>query len=599
MARVMVKKRISKCYEYLKNMGIDCFVVPTSDFHDSEYVSDYFKGRTFLTGFTGSAGTLVLTQEEAALWTDGRYFIQAALELEGSGITLMKMDQPGVPKIEDYLSEKLPENGVLGFDGRVITYKQGCEWKNKLAPKNIKIKSDYDLIDEIWEERPSLPKEPLFILEEKYCGKSYKNKLNDLLNEMERKNATVFVESAVDNIAWFLNLRGHDVESNPVFLSFLLVQNKQATVYLDQSKINAEVRTYLDQNEINTKDYFAIFEDLSEINKEAVWLDSNAANYALYSAVKDTNMRVDIRSPFTLWKAMKNEIEIQNLRNVHIKDGVAVTKFAYWLKNNVGKEKISELSAQQYLYELRKKLDLFIEPSFDTICAYKEHAAMMHYSSSEETDVEVKAEGMLLVDSGGQYFDGTTDITRTFVLGPISQEEKRAYTLVVKSMINLAMQKFLYGCIGLNLDIIARSVIWNEYIDYQCGTGHGVGFLLNIHEGPHNLRWKMNVDRRETQRFEEGMVVTDEPGIYEAGRFGIRTENELVVRKTKANAYGQFMEFEVITYAPIDLDGIDAELLTKEEKEYLNAYHKAVFEKLSPFLVPDEASWLRHYTREI
>lgn len=595
----MFQERIEQFQEILKEKKIDCFVVPTSDFHDSEYVGDYFKGRTWLSGFTGSAATLVVTQKQAALWTDGRYFIQAAAELAESGVNLMKMDEPGVPTVDAYLMEHLSEKGRLGFDGRVVPYETGKRWAALTEEKQAALISNLDLVDQIWKDRPALSQEPVFLLEERYCGKSYKQKREELLEEMKRAEADTFVESSLDSIAWMLNIRGNDVANSPVVLAYLMVSEKETILYMDAKKADPSIQQYLQDNGITVKDYFAVYEDGADLSGKKVWIDGKKSNYALYSAINAHNQIVNRRSPLTQAKAVKNPVELENLRKAHIRDGAALTKFMYWLKKNIGKTPISEVSAQDYLLELRKEQELFIEPSFETISAYKDHAAMMHYSADEKSNVELKPEGMLLVDSGGQYFDGTTDVTRTFVLGSISEKEKRDFTLTLKGMLNLSRQKFLYGCGGVNLDILARSALWNAGIDYKCGTGHGVGFLLNVHEGPHGCRWRRTAEGSEQETLQEGMILTDEPGVYIEGEYGIRLENQLAVRKDIENEYGQFMKFQTLTCAPLDLDGVEVSLLSKEEKDELNAYHSAVYESLAPLLSSEEAVWLKQATRSI
>lgn len=595
----MYQERIKQFQEILKEKKIDCFVVPTSDFHDSEYVGDYFKGRTWLSGFTGSAATLVVTQNQAALWTDGRYFIQAAAELAESGAKLMKMDEPGVPTVDAYLAEQIPQKGRLGFDGRVIPYETGKRWADLTKEKYAELISDLDLVDQIWKDRPALSQEPAFVLEERYSGKSFKQKREELLEAMKKAEADVLVESSLDSIAWLLNIRGNDVADSPVVLAYLMVTEKETILYMDEKKADRSVRQYFKENGIAVKDYFAVYEEGAALSERRVWIDGKKSNYALFSAVSVHNEIVNRRSPLTLAKAIKNPVELENLRKAHIRDGAALTRFMYWLKKNIGKTPISEVSAQDYLLKLRKEQELFIEPSFETIAAYKDHAAMMHYSADEKSSVDLKPEGMLLVDSGGQYFDGTTDVTRTFVLGPISEKEKRDFTLTLKGMLNLSRQKFLYGCGGVNLDILARSALWNQGIDYKCGTGHGVGFLLNVHEGPHGCRWRKTADGSERETLQEGMILTDEPGVYVEGEYGIRLENQLAVRKDIENEYGQFMKFQTLTCAPLDLDGVEVTMLSKEERDEVNAYHSAVYESLAPLLSQEEAIWLKQATRPV
>ncbi len=596
----MISERIQNLRALMVQNNVHGYVIPTSDFHESEYVGEYFKTRTFMSGFTGSAGTLVVTLKDAGLWTDGRYFIQAARQLSDTGITLYKMGEEGVPSIEDFLLSSLEEGNTLGFDGRVMNTKLGLKFKDKLSAKNISIFYDKDLVHEIWEDRSALPKEPVFLLEEKYSGKSTKLKLEAVRAEMSKSQATVHIISTLDDIAWLFNIRGNDVTHNPVVLSYAVITETKAYLFADMDKFSAEIINSLVNDGVALKDYFEIYEFVKTFSaNETVLLDTNKVNYAIYHNLNKEIKVIDKQNPTVLFKAVKNSIEIENLRKSHIKDGVAFTKFMYWLKNNIGKIEMTELSASDYLEDRRKEQDGFIELSFDTICAYNANAAMMHYSATEESHAVLKPEGLLLVDSGGQYFEGTTDITRTMILGEISDEIKKHFTAVLRSMINLASAKFLHGCIGLNLDILARGPIWDMDLDYKCGTGHGVGYLLNVHEAPNGFRWKKVPERDDGCVLEEGMVTTDEPGIYIEGSHGIRTENELVCHKGVKNEYGQFMYFEHITFAPIDLDGIDPSLMTVKEKTLLNEYHQEVYAKLSPYLTNEEAEWLKIYTREI
>ena len=580
--------------------GIDIYVVPTSDFHDSEYVGEHFKARKFITGFTGSAGTAVITMTEAGLWTDGRYFVQAERQLEGSTVTLYRMGEEGVPTVDEFLAEKLPENGCLGFDGRVIGGTWGRRMEKLAEKKNGTIHCDEDLIDIIWEDRPALSKEPAFILEEKYAGKSTAEKLAAVREAMEKESADYHILTSLYDIAWLLNVRGGDIECVPVVLSYLVLTEKECIWFLQEEIVDEKLRAYLNENHITTRAYDAIYEYVLDIPANAkVLLSAGQVNYRIVSSLNEDITIIDKPNPTLLMKAVKNPTEVDNTRAAHVKDGVAVTKFMYWLKNNIGKTKITEISASDYLENLRKEQENFLGISFNTISAYGANAAMMHYSATPESDTELKPEGFLLVDSGGHYYEGTTDITRTFALGPITDEMRTHFTAVCRSNMNLAHAKFLYGCTGLNLDILARGPLWEMGIDYKCGTGHGVGYLLNVHEGPNGFRWRVVAERNDSGVLQEGMITTDEPGVYLEGKYGIRTENELVCHKSCKNEYGQFMEFENITYAPIDLDAIDPEQMTKREREYLNEYHAMVYKTLSPYMTEEENEWLKRYTRAI
>lgn len=596
----MIKQRIENIRDLMKEKNIYAYIVPSSDYHQSEYVGDYFKSREFMSGFTGSSGTLIISMDEAGLWTDGRYFIQAENELKDSGIKLFKMGEEGVPTIEEYLLEKLPKNSTLGFDGRVMSVKEGQSLANKLAFKGINIEYKYDLVNDIWEDRCSLPTEKAFLLGTEYSGESFSDKLSRIRAVMKEKKATTHILASLDDIAWLFNIRGRDVKSNPVVLSYAVISIDSVYLFIDKNKIGEDIRAELSKENVQIKGYEEVYEFIKKIEEnEVVLIDTSKVNYAIYNNIPSNVQKIEERNPSILFKSIKNEIELKNIRNSHIKDGVAFTKFMYWLKNNIGKIEITEISATQKLEEFRREQDKFIEPSFSTIAAYKDHAAMMHYSATEESNYKLEPRDLFLVDSGGQYFDGTTDITRTIALGPIPENVRKDFTNVVRGMIRLSKAKFLYGCRGYNLDILARGPLWEEGIDYKCGTGHGIGFVLNVHEGPNGFRWKVREDIDDTCILEEGMVTTNEPGVYVENSHGIRIENEIVVRKAEKNEYGQFMDFEVITFAPIDLDAIDESLILKDEKVYLNNYHKQVYDKISLYLNEEEKQWLKTYTREI
>ena len=596
----MIKQRIEKIRDLMKEKNIYAYIVPSSDYHQSEYVGDYFKAREFMSGFTGSAGTLIVSMDEVGLWTDGRYFIQAEQELKHSGIKLFKMGEEGVPTIEEYLLEKLPKNSTLGFDGRVMSVKEGQNLANKLVFKGINIEYKYDLVNDIWQDRCSLPTEKAFLLDIEYSGESFSHKLSRIRQAMKEKKATTHILASLDDIAWLFNIRGRDVKSNPVVLSYAVICTNSVYLFIDKNKIDEDIKHELSKENVQIKGYDEVYEFIKNIGEnEVVLIDTSKVNYAIYNNIPSNVQKIEERNPSILFKSIKNEIELKNIRNSHIKDGVAFTKFMYWLKNNIGKIDITEISATQKLEDFRREQDKFIEPSFSTIAAYKDHAAMMHYSATEESNYKLEPRDLFLVDSGGQYFDGTTDITRTIALGPILENVRRDFTNVVRGMIRLSKAKFLYGCRGYNLDILARGPLWEEGIDYKCGTGHGIGFLLNVHEGPNGFRWKVREGIDDTCILEEGMVTTNEPGVYVENSHGIRIENEIVVRKAEKNEYGRFMDFEVITFAPIDLDAIDESLLLKDERVYLNNYHKQVYDKIAPYLNEEEKQWLKIYTREI
>ena len=596
----MIPERLTALREEMKRRSIDIYVVPTADFHESEYVGEHFKARKFITGFTGSAGTAVITLKEAGLWTDGRYFVQAEKQLEGSTVTLYRMAEEGVPAVEEFVKDKLPQGGCIGFDGRTVNGAWGEKFAAIAEEKGGSLSVGEDLIDLIWTDRPELSKAPLFILEEKYSGKSTAEKIKDVRAKMAEEGADVHILTSLCDIAWLLNIRGGDIQSVPVVLSYLVLTKDQCIWFLQEEVVDDAIRTYLNENHIETRPYDAIYTYVPVIPESAVVLmNKSGVNYRICNELNKNIQVINKPNPTELMKAVKNPVEVDNIRLAHVKDGVAVTKFMYWLKTNIGKIPMTEISASDYLEARRREQENFIDLSFTTISAYGANAAMMHYSATPESDTVLKPEGFLLVDSGGHYYEGTTDITRTFVLGPISDEMKQHFTAVCRSNMKLANAKFLYGACGLNLDILARGPLWDMGIDYKCGTGHGVGYILNVHEGPNGFRWKIVPERHDSGVLEEGMITTDEPGVYLEGKYGIRTENELVCRKAEKNEYGQFMEFENITYAPIDLDGIDPEQMSPREKQMLNDYHKKVYEVLSPYMTEEENEWLKKYTRAI
>ena len=596
----MISGRLESLRKYMGEYKIDAYIIPSSDNHQSEYVGDYFKSRAYISGFTGSAGTLVVTMDEAGLWTDGRYFIQAENQLKNTGIKLFKMGEEGVPTTQEFICEKLSKGSTLGFDGRLISANEGKSLEEKLKEKNVSIKYEYDLVDRVWNDRPSLSNEKAFLLKVNYAGETFSSKLERLREVMKEKNVTSHIITTLDDIAWLFNIRGRDVKYTPVVLSYAIITLDEVYLFIDENKLNEEIINELKTENVIIKKYDDIYEFVKTMDKtETVLLDDGKVSYSIYNNLPNEVQKIKEPNPTMNFKAVKNNIELDNVRNSHLKDGIAFTKFMYWLKNNVVKIEISEISASEKLEELRRAQEGFIEPSFATIAGYREHAAMMHYSATPESDYKLEASDLFLIDSGGQYFDGTTDITRTIALGEVNSELKTHFTAVLRGMINLSMAKFLYGAKGYNLDILARRPMWNVGLDYKCGTGHGVGFLGTIHEAPNGFRWKIAPNRLETATLEEGMVTTNEPGIYIEGSHGIRIENELITKKAEKNEYGQFMEFEVVTFAPIDLDAINVDDLNKEERDYLNNYHRLVYEKISPYLTEEENVWLKKYTRGV
>lgn len=594
----MDSKRITALRAIMKREGIDYYYIPTADFHESEYVVEYFKARKFITGFTGSAGVAVIGQEEAWLWTDGRYFIQAAAQIEGSGFGLMKMGQEGVPTVMQYLGEKLQEGQCIGFDARVVNTNDAKEFAKIAAKKHGSLKTDNDLLDEVWTDRPALVHQPADVLKDEFNGEATASKLARVREQMEKEAAQYHIISTLDDIAWILNVRGNDIPHVPVVLSFLVIGKEDAMWFVEENALSDAVKEMAAECGITIRPYEDVYAYAATIPENStVLLDKRKVNYRITNALSETVHIVSKANPSQLMKAIKNEIELENTRKAHLLDGIAVTKFMYWLKKNVGKIPMDEVSVSDYLQSLREQMEGYRDISFDTIAGYNANAAMMHYKAEPDTAAKLEPQGMLLVDSGGHYDTGTTDITRTFVLGPISDIQKKHFTMVVKSNLNLANVKFLYGCNGISLDVICREPIWKENLDYQCGTGHGVGYLLNVHEGPNSFRWQYRPGFDNP--FEAGMITTDEPGIYLQDQYGIRTENELICVKGEKNQYGQFMGFENITYVPIDLDGIDKQYLNAEDVKQLNDYHKMVYEKISPYMTPEENEWLKEYTRAI
>jgi Xaa-Pro aminopeptidase len=593
-----IQERLKALREQMKEKKIDIYIVPTADFHQTEYVGEYFKARKYITNFSGSAGTAVITADEARLWTDGRYFIQAAEQIAGTTVELMKMGEPGVPTIKEYLADTLKEGGNIGFDGRAVAMGEGLAYEEIAKEKNGRVIYAYDLIDEIWEERPALSTEPAWMLEEKYAGETAAGKLSRIREYMKENGASVHVLTTLDDICWTLNMRGNDIEFFPLVLSYGIITMSQMHLYINEAKLSEEMKAQFAKDHIFLHPYNDIYEDVKMIaEEESVLIDPARLNYALYSNIPDGVKKIEQRNPEVLFKAVKNPVEIENIRKAQIKDSVAHVRFMKWLKENVGKIRITEMSAAEKLDEFRMEMGNFIRPSFEPISSYGEHCALMHYTFSPETDVELKEGNVFLTDTGAGFYEGSTDITRTYALGEIPDIMKEHFTLTLMGHMGLANARFLYGCTGMNLDLMARKPLWDRGLDFKCGTGHGMGYLLSIHESPAGFRWRYRAG--ETAVLEEGMVLTDEPGIYIEGSHGIRLENEILVRKGEENEYGQFMYFETITYIPMDLDAVKAEMLPKETRIQLNDYHRTVYEKVSPYLNDEEKEWLKKYTRAV
>ena len=584
----VITERLARLRREMAQRGMDGYVVVTDDFHGSEYVGDYFKARAYLSGFTGSAGTLVVLPDRAALWTDGRYFLQAAEQLTGSGIELMRMGQPGVPTIGAFLAEQLPEGGVLGFDGRTVSSSFAGTLEKALEAKHIRFAGGEDLVDAVWPDRPALSDRPVWELTG--CGLSREEKLAKLREKMAAADAAYLLLTSLTEIAWTLDLRGGDVACTPVFLSFLLIGREDAQLCIQPQAVPADIAEKLTACGVTMRPYGAIYDLLRALPAGTrIMADSATANYRIMESLSHAEV-LDQPSPAVLMKACKTQEETDGFRAAHIKDGAALCRFLYWLKTRIGEEPMTELSAAARLAAFRAEQPDFLDLSFDTIAGYGPHGAIVHYDPTPETDVPLHPEGLLLVDSGAHYRQGTTDVTRTIALGPVTQEEKRMFTLVLKGHLALAAARFPRGATGENLDVLARLPLWEQGLDYNHGTGHGVGFILSVHEGPQSFRWHSTDGRRIP--LEEGMVISNEPGYYEAGKFGIRHENLVLVRAGETTDYGQFMYLEPLTMAPFDRDAIDVALLTEPELALLNDYHKLVYDTVAPLLPAEEQAWL-------
>ena len=595
MERTMeIKSRLAALRQEMKARQLSAFIVPSTDPHSSEYVSEHWETRKWISGFTGSAGTAVITLEDAGLWTDSRYFIQAEEQLEGTGIRLFKDRLPETPSIGEWLGSILKEGNKVGIDGWVNSHQEAFGLNNELKAKGLALETmTEDIFDTLWENRPRLPQSPIFILDEARTGASCTAKINRIKEAIAKNGISAIILSALDEIAWTLNLRGNDVHCNPVFISYLLISAEGYTLYIMEDKITDDVRAYLKEHQVEIKAYSALAEDLRSFKEkhQGILQISPLANEALYNLSSQYADTIIAPSPVALMKAVKNEAEQAGFRKAMERDGVAMVKFLRWLEEAVPAGNESEVSIDKKLYEFRAEQADFKGISFDTIAGYKEHAAIVHYEATPETDIPLKPEGLLLLDSGAQYLDGTTDITRTIVLGPLTEEEKTDYTLVLKGHLQLQNTQFPAGTCGTQLDVLARIAMWKSGINYMHGTGHGIGHFLCVHEGPHQIR--MN---HMPTLLEPGMTVTDEPGIYKAGRHGIRIENTLLIVPGQETEFGKFYQFEPLTLCPIDKEAIVVEMLTDEELKHFNDYHEMVYNRLSAFLNEEEKAWLKEAT---
>lgn len=587
-----IRERVALLRTFMQEKGIRAFIVPSTDPHSGEYVPEFWESRKWISGFTGSAGTAVITDETGGLWTDSRYFLQAASQLEDTGIMLFKDRLPETPSIAEWLGSVLSPGDKVGIDGWVNTTAEAENLQKQLQAYGLQLVSTEDPFQRIWKDRPSLPLNPPFILPLSYAGKNCTEKIAEIREQILLNHADAILLSALDEIAWTLNLRGSDVHCNPVFVSYLFITDTTTTLYILPEKITPEIKQYLNDNQIEVKPYQAIEADLHHYTGKGIQL-TPGTNYALYQAASH-NQIIRHESPVLYMKAIKNETEIQGFHHAMIKDGIAMVKFLFWLKNTVKNSQETELSIDRKLYNLRAEQKDFKGISFDTIAGYQAHGAIVHYEATEETNATLHPEGLLLLDSGAQYLDGTTDITRTIVLGPVTKEQKTDFTLVLKGFIELSMAEFPYGTCGTQLDVLARQFMWKFGINYGHGTGHGVGHFLNVHEGPHQFR--MN---HMPALLLPGMTITNEPGIYKAGKHGVRTENTMLIVKSKETEFGAFYKFEPLTLCPIDKEAILPDMLSYEEKQWLNNYHSLVYDRLNASLNTDEQAWLKEATSPI
>ena len=592
----IINERVERLRSWMKENGFSAFVFPSSDPHNSEYVADYWKSREWISGFSGSAGIAVVTLEHAALWTDSRYFIAAEKELNGTDFQLMKLRVEGTPSVSEWLASELStyEKAVVGLDGKVNSFAEVAAMEQELATKgNITVRTDTDPMTDLWTDRPVIPDSIVCLHPLKYSGESTSSKISRVRKHLLECGADGLLVTALDEIAWVLNLRGSDVHCNPVFVSYLLISPEKVTLYIDNVKLSAEVNVYLASEKIDIKAYETVVEGLRSYMGKSLLVDMSSTNYSLATAIPFEKVCSGV-SPVVTLKAVKNKVEQDGFRAAMLRDGVAVVKFLAWLKSAVGTGGQTEISLDERLTALRAEQPKFKGISFDTIVGYEAHGAIVHYEATPETNIPIEPHGLVLIDSGAQYLDGTTDITRTIALGELTEEQRRVYTLVLKGHIQLDMCRFPAGACGSQVDALARAPMWREGYNYMHGTGHGVGSYLNVHEGPHQIRMEWR-----SAPLQAGMTVTNEPGIYLEGKFGVRIENTLLIVPAETTAFGDFLKFETLTLAPIDTAPIVLEMLSAEEREWLNNYHRRVYESLSPHLTEGEKEWLRVATLPI
>ncbi len=594
-----IRKRLELLRSAMKEMQVDLYLMTSSDYHSSEYVDDFFKVSEYFSGCTSDNVKLLIEAESARLWTDGRYFISAQRELQDTGITLMRMGEEYVPTVREYLADHLSKDMLLAFDGRCVSATDGREYRKIAAKNGAKIDSSVDFAERLWVERPAMPSNPITLLSDDYTGESYVSKARRVREALKRRGASYLVLSKLDDIMWLFNLRGGDVAYNPVALSYAILGMDTADLFLEEREVSDVLRDYCRAKRIKLHSYQEFFYYIRDYHFEgAVFVDEEASSDALLDVLHDRASLIGGINPTTMMKAIKNETELERSRHFYLQDSVQVCRFIFWLKNAIKTEQITEISAAKKMDELRSEIEGFLDLSFETISAYNENAAMAHYAPDEASCSILQRKGFLLVDSGGQFEGGTTDVTRTIVLGEVSDEMKRDFTLVAMANLRLLYAKFPYGCTGINLDTYARAPLWEAGVDYNHGTGHGIGYRLNVHEGPQAIRWRRRADGMDCM-FEAGMITSDEPGIYRENQWGIRTESITICQEGETNSFGHFLQFEPLTFVPIDLEAIDASMMERSDIRRLNAYHAAVYEKIAPFLNEEEKLWLKDATRRI
>ncbi len=591
----IIRQRLAALRQFLNEKELHSFIIPSTDPHLSEYPASHWESRQWISGFTGSAGTVVVTRNKAGLWTDSRYFLQAAKELENTGIELFKEGLPGVPSIEEWLTSELEEGNKVGIDGTVYAAQDAFKLAQKLNTKGLHLVSEYDPFNSIWDDRPEIPRNPIFELPLKYSGVAASEKINMICAAVEKEGAHSLLISSLDTIAWLFNIRGNDVKCNPVAVCFAYVSRKETVIFIDSKKLSEETAKYLNAQGVTIADYGKIYDYVASVPSHTViCLQGNKVSFALYNKIPKGNRIVDIPSPADLMKSCKNETEQQGFRNAMKRDGVALVRFLMWFEKAVPAGEVEESTIVEKLVEYRSKQDLFVGESFDTIAGYGPNGAIVHYHVTPESSAKVKPEGFQLIDSGGQYFDGTTDITRTVAVGPLTEQMKKDYTMVLKGHINLATCIYPEGTRGSQLDILARKALWDNGLNYLHGTGHGIGSFLNVHEGPQSIRMNEN-----PTTLEPGMVTSNEPGLYRANQYGIRIENLVLTRKDVVTEFGAFYSFETLTLCPIDTTPIIKEMLAEKEVEWLNNYHQCVYDRLASDLTSEEQEWLKAKTKAI